>query len=447
MFHAAKVLASLEQKHEHFKGVGAEVSRQLDIYREALRELGLRYPAAGDMLTKLATRADGAPVGALPTPEYDRWRALVGAPAGGLRPVFTFHEQFEHHQESRAWAEAHIRGITTLAVDGSQVLPWRDVSLPVALIQAGLFENPHDPARPYTKDVFVEVLSPSDLADAGRQHQQTGATGQQPANGYSSGVAAQAVSGQRRPARGRLISAEQQVHLCRFELEARTIVTWMRRYREREGTTGSKWPLVFFDGSLIVTFALTMPQEAYRERYASAALSLLEASETYRIPLIGYIDTSDARDMTALLTSLFEELPETSHVHDALLWQGALAWGDRTPAFLSARGGVLQTDYGRYAEGVAFVYLQTTGHRPPARLEFPRWILDEGLLDGVLDVVRAEVIAGNGYPYAIETADAVAVISMRDREEFYRLFQEFAIRNDLGVTFSSKALSKSRRRL
>ena len=33
---------------------------------------------------------------------------------------------------------------------------------------------------------------------------------------------------------------------------------------------------------------------------------------------------------------------------------------------------------------------------------------------------------GNGYPYAVETADAVAVITMQDRERFYRLLQEFA---------------------
>jgi len=185
---------------------------------------------------------------------------------------------------------------------------------------------------------------------------------------------------------------------------------------------------------------------AFRDRYISAALSLLEASEECRVPLIGYIDTSYARDVTTLLGRLFEQLPETKHLHDALLWQGALEWGDRTPAFISARGDVLGK-YGRFHEQVAFVYIQTVSHRPPARLEFPRWMLEGGVLDAVLDVVRAEVIIGNGYPYAIETADAVAVISMRCREQFYYLFQVFAARNDLGLSFSSKALSKSRRRV
>jgi hypothetical protein len=204
---------------------------------------------------------------------------------------------------------------------------------------------------------------------------------------------------------------------------------------------------VFYDGSLVVSFALTM-QPAYRERYTSAMLALLEESERQQVPLIGYIDTSYARDVLTLLARLFPHLPATKHLHDALLWQGALAWGDRTPAFISARGDVLRTDYGRHAEGVAFVYLQTVSQRPPARLEFPRWVLDAGILDDVLDVVRAEIIAGSGgYPYAIETADAVAVIALRDREEFYRLFQRFLAEQELEFSFSSKALSKQRRRV
>ena len=205
----------------------------------------------------------------------------------------------------------------------------------------------------------------------------------------------------------------------------------MHRYQERHAEARGPLPLVFYDGSLVVSFALTMAP-AYRERYVSAAISLLDTSERCRVPLIGYIDTSYARDVTTLLGRLFDQLPETKHLHDALLWQGGLGWGERTPAFVSARGDVLG-GYGRFHDQVAFVYMQTVSHRPPARLEFPRWMLEEGVLDEALDVVRAEVIAGNGYPYAIEAADAVAVISLRDREEFYRVFQDFAARNDLGL--------------
>ena len=138
-------------------------------------------------------------------------------------------------------------------------------------------------------------------------------------------------------------------------------------------------------------------------------------------------------------------LRDTKRIHDALLWQGQMRWGDRTPAMICARGDILE-DYGPYRESVAFCYLQATSRRPPARLEFPRWMLDDGLLEPVLDAVRAELIAGNGYPYAIETADAVSVITMQDRQEFYGQFQEFMQRQGMKFTFSNKSVSKSRRR-
>jgi hypothetical protein len=112
---------------------------------------------------------------------------------------------------------------------------------------------------------------------------------------------------------------------------------------------------------------------------------------------------------------------------------------------ICARGDILE-GYGEFRESVAFCYLQTTSNRPPARLEFPRWMIDDGVLEPALDVVRAEVIAGNGYPYAIETADAVSVITMQDRAEFYAQFQAFIERQGVKFTFSNKSLSKGRRR-
>jgi len=64
----------------------------------------------------------------------------------------------------------------------------------------------------------------------------------------------------------------------------------------------------------------------------------------------------------------------------------------------------------------------------------------------VLNLVRAECVVGAGYPYALETADAVAVLTMQDRERFYWLFQEFAEREGLPLRFSRKVVSKKGRR-
>jgi hypothetical protein len=100
----------------------------------------------------------------------------------------------------------------------------------------------------------------------------------------------------------------------------------------------------------------------------------------------------------------------------------------------------------KYYGRVCLLYLKTTADGPPARLDVPRWLLEAGQLDRVLDVVRAESVVGNGYPYAVETADAVAVITAQDRERFYRAFQEFAEKEGLPLRFSRKATSKQGRR-
>jgi len=44
------------------------------------------------------------------------------------------------------------------------------------------------------------------------------------------------------------------------------------------------------------------------------------------------------------------------------------------------------------AEAVAFVYLRSASDRPPARVEFPAWLLEDedGQLDRVMDVLRAQ---------------------------------------------------------
>jgi hypothetical protein len=425
MLYTQKLLTELEHKRDQFAGYQDRYGRQIRAYRDALASLGSRFATAARFraVQDALLISDQGPlsIGAHPTAEYDRWQALPHA--SDALPALPFGKTFAHHEESRAWAEC-LRGVTTFAVDGSQLPPWRDASVPLALVQAGIFENPHSPPAPYLKDVTTELLPPDELLTADAE-------------------VADARSGEA------LSYSTQIVNLRRFELEVRTLIARMQHHAEQpvsaKGSDASR-VVAFYDGSLIVSFALKMPPH-YRDRYVAAARSLLAASETHRIPLIGYIDTSYARDILTMLSALENPgaLPETRGLHDALLWQGNLHWGDRTPAFISARDDLARMGYD--GQSVAFVYFQAAADRPPARLEFPHWLLDSGQLDAVLDIVRAEVIAGNGYPYPIEAADAVAVISAIDRAQFYALFQQFAEREGLSFSFSRKALSKTRRRV
>ncbi len=421
MLHKGKLQAALNLKRGQFSLYDGTFSEQLKAYQQALETLYLRYPTSARLEHILPPDGIGGKrtAGARPSIEFDRW--LVSAAQSRYHgPIIPFGREFANHEQARDWAEC-IEGITTLAVDGSQLQPWRDASIPVALVQVGFFINPHSRTRPYTKDVRLEVLAPDEIMEKHNNDRDD-------PDSYP--------------------YSEMEVTLRRYLLEIETLCAQMRAI-VRHPDDPAHSPVVFFDGSLVVSFALTMP-EHYRELYIESAVSLLKTSEELRIPLIGYIDTSYARDMITMLRRLDRQqsqpvLRDTKNIHDALLWSGRLQWGDRTPAMICARGDILES-YGPYRESVAFCYLQSTANRPPARLEFPRWMLDAGILEPVLDVVRAEVIAGNGYPYAIETADAVSVITMQDRNEFYAQFQNFIEKQGMKFTFSTKSVSKSRRR-
>lgn len=284
MLYTQKLLAELERTREHFTSYQDRYGQQLGAYRAALASLGQRYATAQLLSTTQAKRRDGGEnshaVGARPTSEYDRWQAAGGT---GV-PVLTFGHTFSHHEAARSWAEC-LRGTTTFAVDGSQLLPWRDASVPVALVQAGLFENPHEPlvgSANYKKDVVIELLPPDDLLTA--MPDTDARTGE--ALGYST----------------------QIVHLRRFELEVKTLTMRMRYHADSQGSKQQLGKVIaFYDGSLIVSFALKMPSP-YRERYVRAARQLLDASDEYQVPLIGYIDTSYARDIVTMLGTLQEDL-------------------------------------------------------------------------------------------------------------------------------------------
>ena len=390
----SRVVDLLDRKVEAFAHFDSDAVYRRELYRQALKRV-----LALNSLEIVERLAPETAPGALPTSEWDRhrhWRVPFAA-------------NWSNREESLQWVGNTIEGVPTFAVDGSQLCLGKDVSIPVALVQVGWYENHHCQAGSYDKDIWLEVLAPDDLE----------------ANS----------SGEPR---------EQRVHLRRFQLECDRLVQYLQT------RAGADRCLAFFDGALVATFA-----EAYdpgvRAAYVQSLLALLRASERDRVPLVAYVDTTYTRDLTAMLKHLFD-LPDAPQIHDAQLIDSLLQWGDRTPLFVCARGGSQQgqdsilTDYDEMRDRIGFVYLKTNGDNYPVRLELPLWIHEAGLLDWVVDIVRCEVIIGKGYPYAIETADQTAVLRAEDRKTFMRVLQDWSQRHELELRLSRKLASKLRRR-
>jgi hypothetical protein len=392
MFHRERVIAALEAKADRFAGYELALSDTLAAYEQALAELErLSQAEVGARLAGILWP------GARPTIEQDQYPGIV----------VPFAQTWANHEQARAWARQVLAGTPTVAVDGSQITPSKEISMPVGAVQVGWFSNPHCEDQNYVKDIHFEVLAPDELADEDEE-----------VMGFP----------------------DWRVNARRFVLECEKLAEAMQAARD-----AAVKPVCFFDGSLIVSFVQHILPERQR-LYVDAVMELLAASEECRVPLVGYIDTSYANDLAAMLDALTGRRTR-QRISDGALLRSRMQWGDRTAAYVCAREDrVLPVDGYKYYDRVLLVYLKTTADRPPARLDLPRWLLEAGELERTLNAVRAECVVGNGYPYAVETADAVAVITMQDRERFYRVFQEFAEKEGLPLRFSRKAVSKRGRR-
>jgi len=382
---AGPILQVLQQKQAELSRFDHDVATTYRHYRQAFQDLAdMSWLEVAQACRKCLWP------GALPSYE---WGQGWNLPFGRI---------WDNQEQSREWVTATIANTATFAVDGSQLYPGKDISLPVALIQIGWYENRHTAQGDYEKDIRVDILTPTDL---GAVH-----------------------SGEPK---------ERVIHSRRLAME-------LERLREYLLDPPYRPCLAFLDGSLIATFAEWYePQE--QAWYAQQFVDVVRDSEAARTPLVAYIDTTYSRDLVNLVQTVFG-LPEAPHLHDAQLLSPYLtAWGDRSPYFVSARGGIL-AQYQEMRDRVGFVYLKTGQDRYPVRLEIPHWLVEEGLLPGVVDWVRCEVAIGGGYPYVIETADQTAVLQNSDRYQFLRLLQTWSEQSEIRLSFSQKTVSKMQRR-
>ena len=404
MLYPELLTSELRRQREDFQRYASEQSSDLQFYLGALRRL---ETTDFSELEKNLSRFEN--VGARPADELRGKKSFI----------FAFSEKWKNHEEARSWANRILQNRTTFAADGSQIYAEKDTSLPVGAIQIGWFENPHSAAQRYEKNAFFQILSPRVLLE-----------------------------NQEDP-----MNPETRVGEKRFHAEVDKTKEFLNKkcgWQER----GERMPLAFFDNTLLVSFSL--PQTDLQESFLQASVNLVRLSRDKRVPLVGYVDRSFSRDLLHLLDAFEgQRNADKKTLYDATILNAKIGdaasilggWGNRTCFCYSDRKGLSRFNDARTGQSlVGFVYLQTTFDSAPARLDIPSWIYEENLLDEVLDTVRAECVIGLGYPYALETADQTAVITMRDREIFLGALQEFANREKLNFSVSRKNVSKGRRR-
>jgi len=188
-------------------------------------------------LTEFTELLSSPPAGALPISEGSEsemdWRFIRQFP-----------HQFKNREEALDWARNILKHKAVAAVDGSQIYPGSEFSVPIGLVNTGWYINYH--SGEHELDHSSRVLLPDELG----------------------------------------FNPETGVNLKRHEAEIEKLMELMDRLATED--------LVLLDGSLVVSFALHV-FETIRNEYIASILGLLELCKEARKPLFAaYVDASKA---------------------------------------------------------------------------------------------------------------------------------------------------------
>jgi hypothetical protein len=342
-----KVITALKEKRTQFEQYRSEQRSQSDLRQQLIaRFLQL---SADEVAARVAQSGQEWP-GALPTLELDRAVDLC----------IPFTEHWTDHQAARVWARLILEGHPVAAVDGSQIPPSKEVSVPVGAVQIGWYINYHTTGGRYEKDVRFSVLAPDEL-------------GEEEGGDFP----------------------DWRVNQQRFIGECEQLMAIMERFATAEV---GQAPLCLFDGSFVISFAGQM-RPGRADAYVSAVRTLLEQSKRLAMPLAGFVDSSGSRDVVMLVNTVAG--PPYMNLTDGALFAPLLPnWGDRTPFFLCARNDPLsQQGNADFYRDVAFCYIRLAAGQPPARIELPRWLVESGNAAAIVDRALSALSA----PVAIPT--------------------------------------------
>ncbi|MFP4005588.1 MAG: DNA double-strand break repair nuclease NurA [Candidatus Hadarchaeia archaeon] len=399
-----RLAREFEEKQDEIAESSFENEEVSSDFREAFRRLISEYNRE-DIERMLS---DMKLPGALPTREYQE----------NQTGIFTFgeSEEWNSHEAVNRWARDQIKGVTTVAVDGSQINPVTEFEKPVGFVQVVGISNEHTRDREYEREVMTEFLTPNDILFED-------------------------------PNTGQVQVDDQKVPATRFRTEMKMLEQNIEKVSSKDTV-----PVVFYDGSMILSF-ISQFDGPTQDRYGKAMARVLSASRHYRVPVVGYVSGSRATEVGKMIRNL-DLLKGNKTVRDYRFLKDMMKnWGDRTILFKSRRDNTLcklrtsfkGQDY-NFSDHLLFAYLNTGLGSQLDRIEMPEWILEEGLAKRVISVVRAECGIGRGYPEILQSADADAVISHRDRERFLRICQNFAEENNIDLEWNNKSLSKRLRR-
>jgi len=283
----------LERKGETIRRFTSEYSKTSSSYIE---QLGIIEKTS---LGEIESRLHDGNAGAIPSGEISSRSFAV-----------RFGTSWENHEQARRWASSVLDKRVTFAADGSQIYAGKETVVPIAAVQIGWFENPHDGESVYEKNARFKLLSPEELL----------AELEEPMN------------------------PDIRVDAARYFGEVDRISEFLQKKIGWQ-SRGERMPLAFFDNPLLVPFS----QKGLQKSTLDATVEMVELSKETGVPIVGYVDRSYSRDLISMINALAGTESSTgSAVFDASILRGRRedgsrileSWGDRTCFCYSTRRGL-----------------------------------------------------------------------------------------------------------
>lgn len=265
------------------------------------------------------------------------------------------------------------------------------------------------------------------------------------------------------PALGDFSSAEEELSYLGYEVRRDAYISEERLLAEfgalAELSGKTEPPAIsMYDGSLILWYLRKQPEKRRRDVVVALTTWLDVCRDNGVIP-IGYISKPGARDVVydlALLACDREhahcescragrqrsDVPcfEIVKLHDADVFGETTEPGERSAVFVNRSTPVLD-EYGDEDNRIVYFYLNVGAE--VARVEFPRWVFGNGLINTAQSLTLDQSDKGAGYPRVLALAHEYALVGRKEADAFLGLLEGAA----LPSLVSPKEFAKRRRRV
>jgi hypothetical protein len=327
-------------------------------------------------------------------------------PVESFRRYIPLEHSFEDHSAMKQWAVEILSDRAIVAVDGSQIFSSADFNIPIGFVQAGAFWVSYGKKHSdFGQDILSDVLIGNSAIEKYEQSEPL---------------------------------HDMSISLVRLAKELELALKVVEKHQER-GLSAC----LLLDGSLVLRF-LRRADEEIKEAMCNEIVKLLRVCERKLIPVAGYVDYSLAKDITSTLEKLsgkdYDIKVSDVSIVGPFLEEGG--FGARTPVF-RLKHSLLDGYYEEFSDDIYFFY-QKIHSGFPIRVEFPKWIYNANLVEDLAQVIAAQVVIGDGYPYVLLRAHETAILEGADRDRFFEVVTWF-LSKECGVSVWETRKAKQKR--